>query len=116
MTGAFGEDGFDATDHRSRWPAEQRRRWSEAQATFRRCLGDRSEQTPAQVALRFCLSYRGVTTVIPGMLTPAHVDENTRASDLGPLRAEDLRQIEELYASECFFVAQRSNRAVGMKN
>jgi len=38
------------------------------------------------------------------MLTPEHVEENTRASELGPLADDELRQIEEVYAGECFFV------------
>jgi aryl-alcohol dehydrogenase-like predicted oxidoreductase len=42
------------------------------------------EQLP-QFALRFCLSHPAVSTVIPGMRTPAHVTANTSASDVGPL-------------------------------
>lgn len=107
LTGAFaGQEQFDAADHRSRWPAAQRRRWADAQAVFADCLRGHTRQTPGQVALRFCLSYPGVTTVIPGMLTATHVDENTRASDLGPLPTDDLRRIEELYAGESFFVGK----------
>jgi aryl-alcohol dehydrogenase-like predicted oxidoreductase len=107
LTGAFaGQDQFDATDHRSRWSPAQRRRWNEAQTVFADCLQRQQDQTPAQVALRFCLSYPGVTTVIPGMLTPAHVDENTQASAFGPLPEDDLRRIEELYAGESFFVGK----------
>jgi len=39
----------------------------------------------ARGALRFCLSHPAVSTVIPGMRSPAQVDENTAASDDGPL-------------------------------
>jgi len=38
-----------------------------------------------QFALRFCLSHPAVSTVIPGMRTPAHVASNAAASDAGPL-------------------------------
>lgn len=107
LTGAFaGQDEFDATDHRSRWSREQRQRWNEAQVMFRQSLPGEENQTPAQLALRFCLSYPGVSTTIPGMLKPEHVVENARASDLGPLANDELRCIEELYAAECFFVGR----------
>ncbi len=107
LTGAFaGQDEFAATDHRSRWSAAQRRRWNEAQTLFRRCLSQHRCQTPAQVALRFCLSYPGISTIIPGMMTREHVEENVRASDFGPLPEDDLGRIEALYAEEDFFVGR----------
>jgi aryl-alcohol dehydrogenase-like predicted oxidoreductase len=107
LTGAFAaQEQFDASDHRSRWSAEQRRRWNEAHGAFARCLHEQAGQTPAQVALRFCLSYPGVSTVIPGMLTPEHVDENTAASAFGRLDTGELKRIEGLYGEECFFVGK----------
>jgi aryl-alcohol dehydrogenase-like predicted oxidoreductase len=42
-------------------------------------------QSMARGALRFCLSHEAVTTAIPGMRSIAQVDENTAASDDGPL-------------------------------
>ena len=38
-----------------------------------------------EMALRFILSDRAVSTVIPGMRKPVHVDANLAASDAGPL-------------------------------
>ncbi|TPW18495.1 MAG: Aldo/keto reductase [Elusimicrobia bacterium] len=35
----------------------------------------------AEAALRFCLSFPEVSTVIPGMRTAEHVDANVRAAD-----------------------------------
>jgi aryl-alcohol dehydrogenase-like predicted oxidoreductase len=107
LTGAYGaQESFAASDHRSRWSGAQRRRWNEAQQTFADCLPATPGQTPAQLALRFCLSYPAITTVIPGMLTPLHVAENTLASDLGPLAADEMRRIEEVYADACFFLGK----------
>jgi aryl-alcohol dehydrogenase-like predicted oxidoreductase len=40
-----------------------------------------------ETALRFCLSHRAVSTVIPGMRTRRHVESNSAQSDLGPLDA-----------------------------
>jgi len=48
--------------------------------------------TKAQLALRYILSYPEVSTVIPGIRTAAHVEQNT--SGLGRLDAEDVRLIE----------------------
>ncbi|MBI2339759.1 MAG: aldo/keto reductase [Deltaproteobacteria bacterium] len=38
-------------------------------------------KTLSQAALKFCLSQAAVSTVIPGMRTVAHVEENSKASD-----------------------------------
>ncbi|HEU5337432.1 MAG TPA: aldo/keto reductase [Terriglobales bacterium] len=50
------------------------------------------DQLP-QFALRFCLSSPAVSTVIPGMRTPAHVPSNVAASDEGPLPAALLAKL-----------------------
>lgn len=44
----------------------------------------------AEVALRFCLSHPAVSSVIPGMRTPVHVQSNVAASDDGNLPDEML--------------------------
>jgi len=46
------------------------------------------------LALKFCLSHPAVSTVIPGMRTASHVDENTFVSDghlLTPAELDSLR-------------------------
>jgi aryl-alcohol dehydrogenase-like predicted oxidoreductase len=106
LTGAFADPaGFGTSDHRQRWSPEQRARWHEASELFHRFRSE-GGQTPAQFALRFCLSYDAMWTAIPGMLTTGQVEENVRASDLGPLSAEDLRQVEELYRGQEFFLGK----------
>jgi aryl-alcohol dehydrogenase-like predicted oxidoreductase len=47
-----------------------------------------------QMALRFILSNRIVSTVIPGMRKPAHVESNIGASDHGPLSNELLSELK----------------------
>jgi aryl-alcohol dehydrogenase-like predicted oxidoreductase len=42
----------------------------------------------AEMALRFCLSHRAVSSVIPGMRTMEHAQANAALSDRGPLTAE----------------------------
>ena len=49
----------------------------------------------ADAALRFCLSHPAVSTVIPGMRTARHAEENCAASDRGPLHPDFLRQLQE---------------------
>ncbi len=44
----------------------------------------------ADLALRFCLSDPAVSSVIPGMRSVRHAEENVALSDLGPLPAETL--------------------------
>jgi aryl-alcohol dehydrogenase-like predicted oxidoreductase len=51
--------------------------------------------TMARGALRFCLSHPAVSTVIPGMRNLHQADENTAASDEGPLPAEVLSKLRE---------------------
>lgn len=95
---------FPPEDHRSRWPQPQIRCWQEGSRLFMESVAESGKCTPAQVALRFCLSFPGVSTTIPGILTPAQAGENAAASDLGPLGAADLDAIAAVYAGNSFFV------------
>ncbi len=46
-----------------------------------------------ELALRFCLSDPAVSTVIPGMRSPRHVESSTATSDMGPLAPELLKKL-----------------------
>jgi aryl-alcohol dehydrogenase-like predicted oxidoreductase len=46
-----------------------------------------------EMALRFILSHRAVSTIIPGMRKLKHVESNAAASDAGPLTAELLSEL-----------------------
>lgn len=96
---------FDPKDHRSRWPVRQVALWAGAYKLFEPVIRRQKGQTNAQVAIRYCLSYPEVATVIPGMLTEAHVDENSAAGGQGPLEEKDRREIEGIYGGNTFFVA-----------
>lgn len=95
---------FDPADHRRRWSPEQCRRWAEAGSEFSAAFLPVPDQTPARMALRYCLSYPCVSTVIPGMLTPQHVEDNVGASRLGAPTPVELERIERLYESRTYFV------------
>ncbi len=55
----------------------------------------RADRTQAQGAIQFVLQVPGVSTVIPGMVTPGQIDENLGALTALPLSADELREIEE---------------------
>ena len=98
---------FDARDHRSLWSKEQIARWIEASGMFVRAVAAEGGQSDAQVALRFCLSYPGLSSTIPGMLRPEEVEEDADASRLGPLAPADLERIVDVYRNNDFFVRRR---------
>lgn len=95
---------FDALDHRARWPAEQRALWADAPRKLAPVIDGSARSTPAQVAIRYCLSYPAVSTVIPGMLTAEQVEENAAASDMGSLAASERLAIEQTYLQHEFFL------------
>ena len=103
LTGTYdGEENFPAEDQRSRWSREQLRLWASGARDLYQCCVESESATPAAVALRFCLSYPGVTTVIPGMLTPREVDSNTEAVSGGPLASPSCREVEALHMRQSF--------------
>lgn len=52
--------------------------------------------TPAEAALKFCLSHPAVSTVIPGMRKARHVEANVRVSDGRLLTPEELAKLKPL--------------------
>ncbi|MBI4161954.1 MAG: aldo/keto reductase [Acidobacteria bacterium] len=58
-----------------------------------RFLIRREIRTLPQGALKFCLGHPAVSTVIPGMRTRAHVEENCAASDGVPLGPEEIDRL-----------------------
>ena len=75
---------FAADDHRRRFSPEQQEKWRQGGEVYRSILKN-GGGTDTQNALRFCLAFPAVSTVIPGMLTCAQVRENAAASELAPL-------------------------------
>jgi aryl-alcohol dehydrogenase-like predicted oxidoreductase len=107
LTGAYSvESQFAESDHRHKWSARQVERWAGAYQLFAAAFVNRHNQTHAQIALRFCLSYPTVSTVIPGMLTTAHVEEDVSASQLGPFSEAERLKMEQIYQDNTFFVKE----------
>jgi aryl-alcohol dehydrogenase-like predicted oxidoreductase len=99
-------EGFGPSDHRSRWPAKQIQRWQQAKDVFEFLFSANPDDTPAQLALRFCLSFRAVSTTIPGMLTEAQVRENAAASSTGSLPPDQVEQALAVGDTTEFFVGR----------
>jgi len=102
LTGAIKDIHFDPKDHRSTWPEAQLKRWAEAPELFAP-LNAGKDRTLADLALQFCLSFKPVSAVIPGVLHPSEAQENSRASGLPPLTAEEVSAIQEIYKTHEFF-------------
>lgn len=108
LTGKYSSaQNYSATDHRSRWSPEQLQSWEKANDVFNFLFAANPADTPAQIALRFCLSFEAVSTIIPGMLNHDHVRENAAASRLGPLPSGQLAQAVQAGAATEFFVRKR---------
>jgi aryl-alcohol dehydrogenase-like predicted oxidoreductase len=95
---------FAPDDHRSRWTRDQIRAWAEGSRSVKAVMNGAERQTPSQFALRYCLSFGAVASVIPGILSDAEARENGAASDLGPLAAEELAKIREIYLRSTQFI------------
>jgi aryl-alcohol dehydrogenase-like predicted oxidoreductase len=95
---------FPADDHRSAWSQSQIARWDAGGRLMRDAVPPPPDQTPSQMALRFCLSFPSVATVIPGIMTPAEAEENAAAGVAGPLPEDDVQRILRINRDESFFV------------
>ena len=102
LTGAIKDTKFNERDHRSVWSEAQLKRWVEAPDMFTFINRDK-DRTPCQLALKFCLGFPAVATVIPGMLHPSEVEENAAAADKEPLSEEELSNVELVYRQHTFF-------------
>jgi aryl-alcohol dehydrogenase-like predicted oxidoreductase len=105
LSGAIGSNTiFSPDDHRGSWPRAQIEAWI---AGAKQCLGVVPQplgSSSAQAALRFCLSFSAVSTIIPGIMRPAEADENAAASQFGPLPTEAVEAVLALNRSQSFFV------------
>jgi aryl-alcohol dehydrogenase-like predicted oxidoreductase len=105
LTGAVHENmSFPKDDHRSRWSLKQRNIWWAGAKKFKMFLDDNDCGCISQAALRFCLAFDGVTSVIPGILTPKEVKENAAASNYPLLPQNILDGLIDIYKGEQFFV------------
>ena len=99
-----GEEVFDAQDHRSRWSRTQIQTWANGANDLLACCEESQHVSPAQIAIRYCLSYQQVSTTIPGMLTPEEVKLNSAASFAGGLAHQECADIEAIHNGRSFII------------
>lgn len=99
LTGLIaGDTRFNADDHRSRWSRDDIAVWlAAADALFSELADAGCHASRAAIALRFCLSFESIATVIPGMLSPEEVRANAAACQQGPLDGGLIRCVERVY-------------------
>ena len=97
LTGNITKDTvFSPDDHRSRWPQEQIDFWLDTANTLFELFPAPDGYSSAINALRFCLSIKGITSTIPGILRPEEVALNISASDLKPFTDAEILQIVKI--------------------
>lgn len=103
LTGKLtGDEDFKGEDHRAKWPREQLRRWAQAPGLFKPVADSHGWSLP-QLAIKFCISFPAITTVIPGMMTVQEVEENARISSLPPLNTAEIERARQIYSSHDFY-------------
>ena len=98
LTGRYsGAGSLGELDHRASRPPELIERWSQAPEYFKSIYAA-GARTPLEVALQYCLAFREVSTVIPGMMNVQQLLENIGASDSSKRLSEnDLAAIRAVY-------------------
>jgi aryl-alcohol dehydrogenase-like predicted oxidoreductase len=71
-----------------------------ARAEALRFLAEDGAQTMAQAAIRFALSRPEVSTVLVGFSDVSHMEEAAAAAGAGPLPADALARIADLYRTD----------------
>lgn len=106
LSGTIGRDTvFPPGDHRLGWSRAQLDNWIDGAGDLLSALGAAAGTAGAQAALRFCLAFPAVSTIIPGILTQEEADQDAAASADGPLPAEAVEAILAINRRRQFFVA-----------
>ena len=96
LSGAFTADHeFGPDDHRSLMPRERLAARLREAESFMWLVEEGAAQTLKEAALRYILSFSGVSSVIPGAMNPTELEQNVAISALGPLPEAALTRIAE---------------------
>jgi aryl-alcohol dehydrogenase-like predicted oxidoreductase len=107
LSGAIARDTvFPPGDHRLGWSRAQLDNWIDGAADLLAAVKAQPGEEGVRSALRFCLAFPAISTVIPGILTPAEAEANARASDFGPLPQDAVEAVLEINRRRQFFVAR----------
>jgi len=96
LTGTFTKSTtFEKGDFRAQYfQGENLTQTLERTAELKKLLNPDTPTLP-DLALKFILSHEVVSTVIPGMRTPAHVERNASVSSQKPLKKTDLDTLKK---------------------
>jgi len=109
LTGAVDETTeFTEGDHRRAWSAEQIAIWSQGARRLMALTGAAPGDEACVAAIRFCLSFPSVSSVLPGALTPQEADVHARAGGIGPLPRDIVEEIVLMNRQTRFFVRAAS--------
>jgi aryl-alcohol dehydrogenase-like predicted oxidoreductase len=107
LSGTISKDSvFPPGDHRLGWSRAQLDNWIDGAADLLAAMKAAPGREGAQSALRFRRACPAISSVIPGILTPAEADENALASARGPLPPETVEVVLEINRERRFFVAR----------
>ncbi|MDO8976669.1 aldo/keto reductase [Reyranella sp.] len=96
---------FAAGDHRAAWSRAQLDNWIDGARDLLSAVSANPGREAVLGALRFCLSFDGVSSVIPGVLHPAEAETNAEASGQGALPADVVEKVLAINAQRSFFVS-----------
>ena len=83
---------FAENDYRKTWSREKFLADLERVEEVKSIVGNKARSLP-QAALKFILAHPAVSSVVPGMMTPAQVDDGVATSDAAPLPTNVLEQL-----------------------
>ena len=93
LSGQLGPDTvFAENDYRKTWAREKFLSDLDRVELVKSIVGNKTRSLP-QAALKFILAHPSVSCVVPGMMTPAQVDDGVAASGAVPLPADILEQL-----------------------
>lgn len=105
LTGTIRHDTpFPPGDHRLGWPRAQLDNWISGAQELLAAVRASPGEAAVHAALRFCLAFPAVATVIPGILTPTEADQNAAGAD-GLLAVEAIDEVMAINRRRQFFVA-----------
>ena len=104
LTGKYNENTvFPKSDHRSvSYPPERLKKEIKKVRKLEFLLEEEEVESMAQAALKFVLSHKAVSTVIPGAKNERQIMENVKASDGKPLSPQALQKIQDLYQNNFY--------------
>lgn len=91
-------------DHRSYWDKSQLLHWQKSLSLFEHLKGKHSFPV---FSLKFCLYFKNVISVIPGMLKDHEILENIKCTENSQLSKKIIKKIYDIYKNNKFIIKKR---------